>query len=207
MTARDEILQKVRQGLGNVKPSRPIPPPPPVRLVVPDQSRADRILSFQTRVEALNGRVHLVASCAEARIILAKLLNSRSFVASHEPFLEECGIARPLARPTKAECATAEVGISSAAYGLAETGTLVVLSNEQEQRLISLLPPAHIAVIPASRMLVNLDEFFTLSPKPADLTSALIFITGPSRTGDIEQILIRGVHGPGEIDIVIVLDH
>ena len=96
------------------------------------------------------------------------------------------------------------MGITSAPFALASTGTLVMLSNDEEQRLVSLLPPAHIAVIPASRILVNLDELFVRMPFPADITSALVFITGPSRTADIEQILVRGVHGPGEVHVVIV---
>ena len=51
---------------------------------------------------------------------------------------------------------------------------------------------------------MGLDELFTKLPSPADGTSAMVMITGPSRTADIEQILVRGVHGPGEIYAVIV---
>ena len=63
--------------------------------------------------------------------------------------------------------------------------------------MISLLPPVHIAIVPADRILTGLDELYTLIPRPADRTSSMVFITGPSRTADIEQILVRGVHGPG----------
>jgi L-lactate dehydrogenase complex protein LldG len=69
-----------------------------------------------------------------------------------------------------------------------------------------LLPPVHVAVFPRSRILANLDELLTVIPRPADQTSSMVLITGPSRTADIEQILIRGVHGPGEVYAVIVED-
>ena len=70
--------------------------------------------------------------------------------------------------------------------------------------MISLLPPAHIAVLPRDRILTGLDELFSRLPDPSELTSSMVLITGPSRTADIEQILVRGVHGPGEITVVVV---
>jgi L-lactate dehydrogenase complex protein LldG len=68
------------------------------------------------------------------------------------------------------------------------------------------LPPVHVAIVPRSRILANLDGLLTLLPKPAEQSSSMVLITGPSRTADIEQILVRGVHGPGEIYAVIVED-
>jgi L-lactate dehydrogenase complex protein LldG len=53
-------------------------------------------------------------------------------------------------------------------------------------------------------MLSGLDELFTVLPRPAEQTSSMVLITGPSRTADIEQILVRGVHGPGEIHVILV---
>jgi L-lactate utilization protein LutC len=62
----------------------------------------------------------------------------------------------------------------------------------------------HIAVVPAGRILTGLDELFTLDPRPAEHSSSTVFITGPSRTADIEQLLVRGVHGPGEIHVIVL---
>jgi L-lactate dehydrogenase complex protein LldG len=81
---------------------------------------------------------------------------------------------------------------------------LVTIASPAEARLVSLLPPAHIAVVPVDRLLTGLDELFTLVPMPADRSSSMVLITGPSRTADIEQILVRGVHGPGQITVVLV---
>ena len=79
-----------------------------------------------------------------------------------------------------------------------------MIASPAEARLMSLLPPAHLAVVPKERILTGLDELFTLTPKPAEITSSMVLITGPSRTADIEQILVRGVHGPGNVTVVIV---
>jgi L-lactate dehydrogenase complex protein LldG len=98
----------------------------------------------------------------------------------------------------------AAVGLTGAEYGLADTGTLVVMSAV-EARLASLLPPVHIAVLEGARILSGLDELLTLLPQPAGLTASMVLITGPSRTADIEQILVRGVHGPGELHVVIIV--
>jgi L-lactate dehydrogenase complex protein LldG len=101
-------------------------------------------------------------------------------------------------------CRTAACGITSADYGLAETGTLVMIASPQEARLVSLLPPVHIAVLPAKRLLTGLDELYSLHPKPAAATSSMVFITGPSRSADIEMILVRGVHGPRVVHVIFV---
>ena len=209
--SRDAILTRVREALGR-KENAPIATPPPVRLAVPEMDVQGRIVLFKDRLEALNGKVRVVSRREAACAAVEEILNGRSAVVSNAPFLAECGIARlPQVRTgfrdrekLKEACAEAPVGITSTPYALAATGTLAMLSSDEEQRLVSLLPPAHIVVFPASCILVNLDELFVRLPLPADLTSALVFITGPSRTADIEQILVRGVHGPGEVHAVIV---
>jgi L-lactate dehydrogenase complex protein LldG len=58
-------------------------------------------------------------------------------------------------------------------------------------------------VVPRSRILSGLDELLSLVPRPGEISSSMVLITGPSRTADIEQILVRGVHGPGEIHVLV----
>ncbi|MDQ6699510.1 MAG: lactate utilization protein [Acidobacteriota bacterium] len=175
----------------------------------------DRIENLLERVAALAGKT-LQATRVEAREYVAGLVAcktaGKTAVASNAPFLAECGITdieNVRSGITNREelreiCRTADYGITSADYALADTGTLVMLSSAREARMISLLPPAHIAIVPADRILTGLDELLTILPKPAEQTSSMVLITGPSRTGDIEQILVRGVHGPGEIHVVVV---
>jgi L-lactate dehydrogenase complex protein LldG len=167
-----------------------------------------RIASMIARVEALAG-----AACrtTDPRSLVAEAIEGKTAVASNSPFLIECGITALPGVTTGITnrdelqdlCATADFGITSADYALADTGTLVMLASPREARLISLLPPAHIAVVPSSRILTGLDELFSILPRPAEQTSSMVLITGPSRTADIEQILVRGVHGPGKISVII----
>jgi L-lactate dehydrogenase complex protein LldG len=89
---------------------------------------------------------------------------------------------------------------SRAAYGLADTGSVVVLaSNEPRSR--SLLPFTHWTYLSEGRILPGLEELFTELGK--DLPSSVAIITGPSRSGDIEMTLAVGVHGPGEVHIIL----
>ncbi len=206
--SRDNILHRVRTAIGR-SAGQPPGDPPPVRLRVPEVDMDARIASMIARIEALAGKAY----CGkDPRAFVAEAIDGKTAVASNAPFLAECGITGlPGVRSgitdreeLRALCASADIGITSADYALADTGTLVMLSSPREARLISLLPPAHIAVLPRQRILTGLDELFSLLPNPAEQTSSMVLITGPSRTADIEQILVRGVHGPGQITVLIV---
>ncbi len=209
--ARDYILHKTRTALGRSVGQAPAPPPS-VRIVIPEVEVNRRIESFTAALTKLAGKVHVAASAAGACEYVAGVLAGRSAVSSNAPFLAECGITSiPGVRTgftasdeLRKIASAADVGITSADYALADTGSLVLISSPDEARMISLLPPVHVAVVPVSRLLTSLDELFTVVPHPAEVTSSMLLITGPSRTADIEQILVRGVHGPGEIHVVLV---
>jgi L-lactate dehydrogenase complex protein LldG len=209
--SRDHILHKVRTALGRSAGQAPAPPPSP-RIVIPEMSLDERIRRMTANVAALAGKTCIAGSKHAAREYVISALAGRGAVASNAPFLAECGItALPGVctgirdeKQLRELCATAPVGITSADYGLADPGSLVMLSSQSEARMISLLPPAHIAIVPRERILTGLDELFTILPHPAEQSSSMLLITGPSRTGDIEQILVRGVHGPGEFHLVVV---
>jgi L-lactate utilization protein LutC len=98
------------------------------------------------------------------------------------------------------EVAGAEV--STADYGLADSGSVVLLASPEEPRARSLLPEAHVSLLREDRILPGLAELFAeLGP---DLPSSVAIVTGPSRSGDIEQTLAVGVHGPGEVHVVLL---
>ena len=158
------------------------------------------------------GESFRAGSSAEAREHVVQIIAGRSAVASGAPVLLEAdittipgvksGITDPAA--LRQAAANAEVGITSADYALADPGALVLLSSSHEDRLISLLPSVHIAVVPSHVVVSGLDELFTVLPDPSKVSSSMVFIAGPSRTGDIEMKLTLGVHGPREIYLVIV---
>jgi L-lactate dehydrogenase complex protein LldG len=198
--SRETVLHKVRSALGRTPGQALAEAAPTAMLFSPAMDVEARVSLFIERFEALAGKAVRVRDGSAAMAWLVEFLNQRTAVASNSPYLQACGCpAFPAVEVSKAD-----VGITSADYALAQTGTLVMLSSAKEARLISLLPPVHVAIFPKSSILVGLDELFTRVPAPADITSAMVMITGPSRTADIEQILVRGVHGPGEIYAVIV---
>jgi len=209
--SRDHVLHKIRTALGRSE-GQPAPPLPPPLIRLPKVSVEEKIAQFSKALTALNGKTYLAATPEDAVRYAGKVVDGRPAVASNSRILRECGIdslstviTGVTSRPQLRElCANAAVGISSADYALSDTGSLVMISSHEEARLVSLLPPLHIALVPLERMLTGLDELYTLLPVPSDRSSSMVFITGPSRTADIEQILIRGVHGPGEIHVVLV---
>jgi L-lactate dehydrogenase complex protein LldG len=105
--------------------------------------------------------------------------------------------------------ARADLGLSGVDYVIAETGTLVLTAQAGQMRGVSLLPPVHVAVARTSQVLATLaDYLLCVQQAGADvqqtLSSCVSFVTGPSRTGDIELKLTVGVHGPGELHLVLL---
>ncbi len=101
----------------------------------------------------------------------------------------------------------ADVGITGADYGIAETGTVVLHPRMGLSRLISLAPPLHVAVLRKGDVLPSLDELFLLereSHVQGRLAGSMNLITGPSRTGDIEGAIVTGIHGPTEVHLALV---
>jgi L-lactate dehydrogenase complex protein LldG len=209
--SRENVLHKVRTALGR-SAGQAVEDPPPVRLSIDEVPVEARIETFRARIEALAGKTHRAESMDDARNYVAQVLNGRSAVASNSALLRQCGITALAGVESgitdrarlRALCSTVACGITGANYALADTGTLVMLASVQEARMISLLPPMHIAIVDRDRLLTGLDELLSILPRPAEQTSSMVLITGPSRTADIEQILVRGVHGPGEIHVVVV---
>ncbi|MCJ7581306.1 MAG: LUD domain-containing protein, partial [Candidatus Aminicenantes bacterium] len=104
----------------------------------------------------------------------------------------------------------ADIGISGANFAVAESGTIVLISNEGNARLVTSLPPIHIALVTTEKFVETLEEATALvktliaASSGMKMTAYVSFITGPSRTTDIEKELIIGAHGPQEVHIVIL---
>ncbi len=104
----------------------------------------------------------------------------------------------------------ADIGISGANFAVAESGTLVLVSNEGNARLVTSLPPVHIAIVTTEKFVETLEEATVLvktliaASSGMKMTAYVSFITGPSRTTDIEKELIIGVHGPKDVHVIIL---
>ena len=111
----------------------------------------------------------------------------------------------------RVQAESALIGITSADYCIAETATITMKSRVGQLRCVSLLPSIHIVVIRLEQILSNLKELYALLKWDADeqtegLTDCLTFITGPSKTADIEATLVQGAHGPKELYLFVLND-
>lgn len=153
---------------------------------------------FKENLESVGGHCVVTADVADTlRKIIADLRAERVAV-SDAPGLAEFGIV-----PGAAELFDFEVGITNAQAAIAETGTLILDSSRERNRLVSVVPPVHIAIVSASRICATLAEALVLLQSGAEVSPAITFITGPSRTADIELTLTIGVHGPKELYVII----
>ena len=101
----------------------------------------------------------------------------------------------------------ADIGVTGVDYAIAETGTCVVSASSEVGRLVSLAPPLYVAVVKKGQVLPSLDELFTMQRKnflDDNQDSYTSLISGPSRSADIEYTLVTGVHGPGEVHLLLV---
>ncbi len=209
--SRETMLASIRDALGR-SPGQEVGAPPEARIRIPSTEQATRIAQFLAALEALNARTFVAPDAAQACEYVGSLIDGKRALASNAPLLRELGITEIEGVLTditdldalREEAAHCDIGITSADFALADTGTLVMFSSAEEARLVSLLPPVHLAIVPRERLLSGLDELFSRAPEPARRSSSMVLITGPSRTADIEQILVRGVHGPGEIHVVVL---
>ena len=100
----------------------------------------------------------------------------------------------------------ADIGITTVDYAIADTGTCVLISKKILSRLVSLLPPIYIAIVHKKHILKNLEDLFVFQKnkfEKEDYTSAISLISGPSRSADIQSELITGVHGPGNVYMLL----
>jgi L-lactate dehydrogenase complex protein LldG len=131
------------------------------------------------------------------RIAISDAPNVERFLYQSDLEIETLAIA-----PNASDIFNFDVGITTAQAAIAETGTLVLVSTQERHRLVSLVPPVHIAILDASKIYETLGEALAFIHK-TEISPAVTFITGPSRTADIELTLTVGVHGPQELYVII----
>jgi L-lactate dehydrogenase complex protein LldG len=175
--------------------------------------------TFQARAEAVSAQVHRFAARPQALDFVVDVLGKEGVedVPGHHAVwangrlldgIDRAALAarRPGIRfdVTREAAAGARVGVSEMDFAIAATGTLVQVATAVEQRLVSTLPLVHVAIAPARRIVPDLATLLR-QVRPGEV-GYLAFITGPSRTADIERVLTIGVHGPERLVIVLVDD-
>jgi len=215
--AREAILGSIRShltaSLSHDAHEHPVNPENPVILskVVPPVSLTE---SFKQSLEAVDGQCIVAkddAAIAQALTEIITKLHGQRLAISDNPVverllqltdleIEELGVA-----PDSREIFRFDIGITTAQAAIADTGTLVLDSASERHRLASLVPPVHIAIIGASRIFASLGEVLSFLQKDKTVSPAVTFVTGPSRTADIELTLAIGVHGPQQLYVIVGL--
>jgi L-lactate dehydrogenase complex protein LldG len=170
----------------------------------------DLVRHFKEQALRMSDTVDEVAVLADAPAAVGRYLDSIAVPKSAIAWKtltglgwEAAGMRVEFRRPKNEDL----VGITGAFCAVAETGTLMMLSGPETFASASLLPETHIAIVPASRIVAGMEDAFALArAERGELPRATNFISGPSRTGDIEQTIVLGAHGPYRVHVIIILD-
>ena len=189
---------------GEPRQGEPIPDPP---------------ARFIEELEALGGHGKRVGSGEEARehvLGLAREREAELLIRWDVEELDALGVDGPLGdagvdvavwrelADFKEVAGRADIGLSTAAWAIAETGSLVLEGGPGMGRSVTLLPPTYVAVVPVERMLRTVPEAIEKYADADGLPANVCFHTGPSRSGDIEMALFVGMHGPGDVHVILV---
>jgi len=223
------VLDDIRRALGRSKTVKPAPLEPFVETGV-EESREEptaRFIHEVTQVGALVYRAdskelvaaHIAQICDKAKIFEVAISGSPSLpqmnlpaqlVAHNLSVIEATDFSPAEKQKLIDRLANCGAGVTTIDYAIAETGTIVLSSDEEQALLVSLLPVIHIALLQPQQILATLTDAVKalagermLRGEPCRSTT---FITGPSRTSDVELTLSIGVHGPKELHLIILDD-
>jgi L-lactate dehydrogenase complex protein LldG len=216
LTEREKILGRVREAL-KVKVPLPATPPPAARarewLPAVGPTVEEQFGLFARNAAELKADFQRLASREELKAALAKIAAAEKWrrVASHDGELTNFAV-RALGLPALLtdkgydvqELEKCDAGITECDALIAQTGGVAVTSRSAGGRALSILPPHHVVLARREQLVADLPAAFAfLKQKYApDFPSMISFITGPSRTGDIERILVLGAHGPKRLTIL-----
>lgn len=204
------VIENIRRSLGRTVQSSLKPRPELHEPRQPDSIDSE-IESFLNEIQKLSGvGQKLVPSAIDSALnALVVEQNVRKATVWETPRLRQLGIAEILntlnvelvsPNASKHEMALCDLGITEADYLLSETGTLVLSSSALKPRAVSLLPRIHLAIVRPDMLRADMHQVFA----EAKDRNYLVFITGPSRTADIELTVTLGVHGPRNLYVWVV---
>ncbi len=171
---------------------------------------------FELRAKAVSAEVFRCSTAAEAREALIGLVaaaNVKKAVVVESPLQIAAGVTEALraqgidvytdSADIAEHAPTADIGISGVEFGVAETGSVFQDGYAVATRLVTILPPLHVVFLPSANIVPDIPEAFAIIAKNFG-HGYVGFITGPSRTADIERVLTIGVHGPGRFAVIAV---
>ncbi len=225
--ARDQILGSVRKALGR---DGPVDAGTAERLragiaaharnIVPKRTDLDRpalLDLFQTMAQNVHATVARVARMDDVPAAVGDYLKGQNLpaqiVMAPDPTLDgaDWGSQKLLEIRRGVPVESDPVSVTSAAAAVAETGTLIMNSGPDHPSTLNFLPETHIVVLPASRVAKSYEDIWDqlrgqMAERGGLLPRTVNMVTGPSRSGDIEQTLLLGAHGPRRLHIVLVGD-
>jgi L-lactate utilization protein LutC len=155
---------------------------------------------FLERLAEAGGTGRMTGSRAEAHGLVRDLVAGRTVLADRHPTLAGLDIG------SAADPWDAEVGVTGVLGAAAESGTLALGAGPDTPRRTSILPSVHVALVPLSLLVPTYADLIELIGRLDPLPSGLQFVTGPSRSGDIEMAMIQGMHGPREVHVLLFPD-
>lgn len=211
MSARAAILERLRMARAAVHlPRDQYRDVPPTIADAAADGESDLVARFLHELQRLGVECHHEATAAAVRARLAALLSAQpghsilSWTPAHLPYEAGAVLAAPMqGDAARAELAAAAVGITGCDAAIADTGTLAVLAAPGRSRAVSLLPPWHVALVERRQLLPSMAAFLARHGDEVRRTACCTFITGPSRTADIELTLTLGIHGPGRVTVIL----
>jgi L-lactate dehydrogenase complex protein LldG len=177
---------------------------------------ADLVQRFMQRARDMESTVERIAQPSEIPAAVARYLDSLELPAELAAQKSHAGVCWPefaaldwrgagLAIEARPTVGADRLGITGAFCAIAETGTLVVLAGADTPTATTLLPDTHVAIVRAGRVVAGMEDAFALLRRERrELPRAVNLISGPSRTGDIEQTIVLGAHGPYRVHIVVL---
>lgn len=214
MSSREDILGRVREQLGRSDDNATVAGHGIDAWLVarrqgPRPGAVEDLLGrFKEKSEALSTTVDVIDDWSAVPVAVARYLtaNHLPMRAVGWPLLaDQSWPAAGIEFATRGAVDADLVGITGCFCAIVETGTLMLLSGPDTPASVSLLPETHIAIVAASRIVPGMEEAWNFARiELAELPRAVNFISGPSRTGDIEQTIVLGAHGPYRVHVVVV---
>jgi L-lactate dehydrogenase complex protein LldG len=168
----------------------------------------DLVARFRTRAEAMQSTTEEVAAEGDAPAAVARYLRAGMLPLTGCVWPQLAHLdwkAAGLVLEPRVANANDAIGVTGAFAAIAETGTLVLTSGPDTPATASLLPETHVAVVSASRIVAHMEDAFALAREAfGQLPRAINFVSGPSRTADIDQTIVVGAHGPSRVHIVLI---